>query len=1025
MLKRLTMLSAGLFLMTGVALAQSSVTGTVVDENGDPVVGAAVRVDGTKTGTVTDVDGHFSISAPANSKLTVSYLGMKDQTVKAGQNIKVTMADDQHNLDEVMVVAYGTTKKASFTGSAANISDADFSDDKTSLVKSLSGKLAGVRVGASTGDPGAGQNISIRGIGSVNGNTQPLYVVDGVPVTDGYDEQNEMSNVRSVSVLTTLDPNDIESMTVLKDAAASSLYGSRAANGVIIITTKKGNSGKTRVSYDGSVGWTGLAVPSAMKTMTAQELKDYTTLGLQGYYEYYYDLDATAAANAALNGYDGDVKVSDFFNNYDSNTSTDWYNQVYRHGLTTDHQVSMTGGNDRTQFYASLGYNRVNGVVKGSNFDRYSGRVNIDHQIYSWLKAGVKQMVSFTKTEGFRDQGNQEQGFGTTAPMSILFSMDPTSPIKNEDGSYNENAGFPGSKISNPNLMLGQKTGSYAETVNTNITRSMSNISLEAKLPYNFKALEIFGYDYTDTKAREFWSSSSVNGQSVNGLGERWNFTSATTTSSTQLSYSNKWDKHNFDAMAAYEVERKSLLMQWLSAQNYATDKLPELSNGVANTLGSVNNVATMNSWLGRANYNYDDKYYLSASFRRDGSSRLAKDNRWAGFWSVSGAWRLSSESFMKDNPLFSDFKIRASYGTNGNLPTDYYGYMGTYSTSGGYGSSPAIRWYQRANSDLTWEKSYNFNVGFDWTLYNRVTLSVEYYNKNTKDLLFEVPTSYVTGFGSKWENIGKLRNYGIETTITSHNIKTSKFSWDTDFNLTWQKSKVVELPDHSDVQYGDGNMYLLREGESMHTFYVPIWAGVNSETGLGEFWIDPDDHSKGVTNYYSQAGKGIAGKAVPDVIGGMTNRFTYGPFDLSFMISYQWGADMFDYPGYFLTYSDGVRLGNFNMSSYVAGKYWTKAGDNAEFPRPIYGNPYRSDKFSSREIRSTDNVRVRDITFGYRVPISKRYIQNMRLYFRATNPFLIYCASKDVDPDVDVDGYRQTDTPTLRSFVFGVNLTF
>lgn len=1019
MVKRLTMLLAGVLLSTGMALAQSQVSGTVVDDNGDPVVGAAVRVDGTKTGTVTDVDGNFSISAPANSRLTISYLGMQTKNVKAGNNLKISLSADNKTLDDVIVVAYGTAKKASFTGSAANISSNDFSDDKTSLVKSLEGKMAGVRVGASTGDPGSGQSINIRGIGSINGNTQPLYVVDGVPVTDGGDEANELSKIRSTSILTSLDPNDIESMTVLKDAAASSLYGSRAANGVIIITTKKGSVGRTRISYDGSVGWTGIAKTSAMKTMNAQELKDYYTLGLKGYFQAYEGQDDATAQQSALDN------VAGFFRNYDGTTSTDWYDQVYRHGLTTDHQLSMTGGNDKTQFFASLGYNKVNGVVKGSDFDRYSGRLNLDHQINKWLKASVKQMVSFTNTEGFRDQGSQEQGFGTTSPMSILFTMDPTASIKNADGTYNENVAFPGSKISNPNLMLGKKSGAFAETVDTKITRSMSNVSLEAKLPYNFKAMEVFGYDYVDTKTREFWSSSSVNGESVNGMGQRWDFESNTVTSSTQLTYNNTWNKHNLDVLAAYEVERKSLLMQWLSAQNYATDKLPELSNGVANTLGSVNNVATMNSWLGRANYNYDDKYYASFSFRRDGSSRLAEDNRWANFWSVSGAWRLSAESFMKDNPLFSDFKIRASYGTNGNLPTDYYGYMETYATSGGYGTSPAILWAQRANPDLTWEKSYNFNIGFDWTLYDRVTFSMEYYNKNTKDLLFQVPTSYVTGFGAKWENLGKLRNYGLEFTVSSHNIKTNKFTWDTDFNLTWQKSKVVKLPDGDDVQYGDGNMYLLREGESMHTFYVPIWAGVDSETGLGQFWIDPQDHSKGTTPYYSRAGKGIAGKAIPDVIGGLTNSFTYGNFDLSFMISYQWGAKLFDYPGYFLTFSDGVRIGNFNVSKYVAGKYWTKPGDNAEFPRPIYSNPYRSDRFSSREIRSTNNIRMRDITLGYRVPISKKYIQNLRVYFRATNPFMFYCATPDIDPDVDVNGYRQTDTPTLRSYVFGVNLTF
>ncbi|MCI7310610.1 MAG: TonB-dependent receptor [Prevotella sp.] len=1019
MKERLMMFMASLFLVVGTALAQTQVTGTVVSgNNGEPVIGASVKVVGTTQGTVTDIDGKFKISVPANSKIEVSYVGMRTKTVAAQANMLVKLDNDDKTLDEVMVVAYGTAKKSSFTGSAQVMKDKDFSGDKGSLIKSLDGKMAGVRVGSSIGDPGASQKILIRGIGSINGSTQPLYVVDGVALTDDSDN-NLTSTVRSVSVLASLNPNDIESMTVLKDAAAASLYGSRAANGVVIITTKGGKVGKTRVSYDGSVGWSEIARPSAIETMNAAELKDYYYQAWKNYYEVVKGETSASAATKA------DAVIATAFRNSDGSVDTDWTGEVYRKGFTTDHQVGINGGDDRTKFYVSLGYNNVKGVVKGSDFNRYSGRVNLDHKVNNWLKIGVKQMLSFTDTQGKRDQGEQKQGFGTTAPLSILFSMDPTAPVTLADGSYNPNAVLKGGKISNPNLMFGQTTGAYAETIQTELMRSLTNLSAEVTLLYNFTLKEVFGYDYLDNRTLEYWAPESVNGASMNGMGQRWNFTNKTLTSSTTLNYANQWGKHHFDGLLGYEIEKQKLFNMTAQAQNYSTNKLPELSNGVANDNRSSVYDANMISWLGRVNYNYDDKYYGSLSYRRDGSSRLAKENRWASFWSVSGAWRLSGEEFLKNNALFSDLKLRASFGTNGNLPTDYYGYMGTFSTTGGYVSSPAIYWAQRLNSDLGWEKSYNFNVGFDWTLYNKVTLSLEYYNKLTKDLLFEVPTSYVTGFSTVWRNLGELKNKGLEFTVSSQNIRNKNFSWTTDFNLTWQSVKVNKLPDGEDVQYGDGNMYLLREGESMHTFYLPEFKGVNSETGLGEFWIDPSDHSKGVTNYYSRAGKTIVGKAVPDVLGGITNRFNYKNFDLSFMISYQFGADMFDYPGYFLTYSDGVRVGSFNMSKYIVGKYWTQPGENAEFPRPIKNNPYRSDRFSSREIRSTDNIRVRDITLGYTVPISKKFVQNMRVYFRTTNPFLIYAASDAVDPDVDINGYRQTDTPPLRTFQFGVNVTF
>jgi hypothetical protein len=314
------------------------------------------------------------------------------------------------------------------------------------------------------------------------------------------------------------------------------------------------------------------------------------------------------------------------------------------------------------------------------------------------------------------------------------------------------------------------------------------------------------------------------------------------------------------------------------------------------------------------------------------------------------------------------------------------------------------------------------------------VTLSVEYYNKLTTDLLFSVPTSIVTGFDSNIQNMGKLDNSGVEITMNSVNIQTKDFTWTTDLNLSFQNSKIKKLPEGNDVMYGDGNMYLLREGESMHTFNLPQWLGVNSETGLGEFYIDPSLGSRdgadgtkdgNVTNYYSQASPTIVGKALPDMISGITNTFKYKNFDLSFMLSFQSGASMFDYTGYFLTYSDGMRIGSFNMNREVAGNYWTQPGDIATHSKPIYGNPYRSDRFSSRTIRSTDNIRMRDITFGYTIPVSKRYVNNLRVYFKTTNPFLLYCATDNVDPDVDINGYRQTDTPLTKSFMFGLNFEF
>ncbi|MBR2229053.1 MAG: SusC/RagA family TonB-linked outer membrane protein [Prevotella sp.] len=1020
MKQRLTMFMISLFLFAGSALAQTKVSGTVLSQDdGQPIIGAAVKVDGTSTGMLTDVNGKFTITLPqGKDQLVVSYLGYEGKTVTAKNGMRIFLKSDAAALDEVIVVAYGTAKKASFTGSASLMKEKDMSAEKGSLVKSLEGKVAGVRVGSAIGDPGADQNILIRGIGSINGSTQPLYVIDGVPMlanSEGY----MSSSIKSQSILASINPNDIESMTILKDAAAASLYGSRAANGVIIITTKKGKTGKTNVHYDMQIGWQQIAVKSAMDRMNASQLKEYYYQGIKNFFLEYGYADNEADAIELT---EGEVRDG-WFHDFDGTTDTNWYDQVYHSALTQDHQISIDGGNEKTKFYVGLGYNDSEGVVKGSKFQRYSGRANIDHQITDWLKVGVKQMISFSDTKGYRDQGDQEQGFATTTPWSVLYSLDPTAENLNPDGTYNNDVAF--GKVGNPNNMFGQETGKYAEFVKSNIMRSMSNADVEVKLPYSFTARSVFGYDYTDNKLQEFWAPESVNGESLQGLGQRWNFNNKTLTSSTTLAWDKQFGLNTINALVGYEYEDRNILYMTASAKGYGTEKLPELSNGQAYDTGSSTYESILSSWLGKVDYNYDDRYYLAASFRRDGSSRLSADNRWSTFWSVSGAWRISKESFLKDNKLFYDLKLRASFGTNGNLPPDMYEYMARYATSGGYGQSGAFYWSASGNNDLSWEKSKNFNIGIDWNIYNRVNLTIEYYNKLTDDLLFATPTSYVTGFGSKMSNIGQLKNTGLEFTISSMNVKTKDFTWTTDFNLTYQSIKVKSLPNGDDVQYGDGNMYLLRENESMHTFYLPQFKGVNPETGLGEFWIDPEDQSKGVTNSYSKAGKTIVGKAVPDVIGGMTNTFRYKDLDLSFMISYQFGADMFDYPGYFLTYSDGVRIGSFNVHSAVEGNYWKKPGDVVEFPKPIYGNPYRSDKFSSREIKSTDNIRVRDITLGYNIPAFKKYINNLRVYFRTTNPFMIYCATDNVDPDVDVNGYRQTDTPPTRQFLFGLNFAF
>lgn len=1007
------------FVSVGLSVAQTTkkVSGTIVDDTGETVIGASVVAKGSTVGTVTDVDGKFTLNIPVDKKtLVISLIGMRTKEVPAGENLKIVLDNDSKLMDEVVVVAYGTTTKASFTGSAVKVSaDQISSGSKESVDKALVGKVAGVRVSASTGDPGSAGDISIRGISTINGSTKPLYVIDGIPFEAG-DEVG--FSKKSMSALATVNPDEIESMTVLKDAAAASLYGSRAVNGVVIITTKKGKAGKTNVSYKGEYGITKMAVKQYEMADAATTI-DYYREGLANYY-IYKGLSANKEQAYQMVQSEGDMEY--FFADPTGKTNTNWWDEVFKNGNTQDHQVSLTVGNDKTKVFSSLGYNKTEGIVKGSSFERFSGRVNVDHQISKLTTVSVRQSISSLNQNGFRDQSDQTQGIGTTSPLGILFAMDPTATVYNENGSINPNAGW--GKVSNPLLMLGNPE----DFVKSKIFRSISNADLSIKILPELTFKTSLGFDYLNAQHQEFWGPNSVNGVTLKGIGYRADQTKKTLTSSTTLNYNKKVGDNTFGVLLGFETSESKLQSFTASAKEYATGKLPELSVGQPYKVGSAKYASALLSYLGQASYNYKERYYATASFRTDGSSYLGRDNRWARFYSGSLAWRMKEESFLIDNDLINDLKLRASIGTTGNLPNAYYSNLALYSFTGGYGSQPATYWSQFGNSKLGWEKTTTYNVGVDLNLIGRVGISVEYFARNTSDLLLYVPVSLSTGFQNVLSNAGKMTNKGVEIEINSQNFATRDFSWSTNFNITFLKNKITSLPD-GDLPFGDGEMYIQKVGESINSFNLPVWAGVNTETGLGEFWIDPNDHSKGVTNRYTEAGKKVVGKPTPDAMGGLTNTFRYKDFDLSALITYQYGGSLFDYPGYFVN-SDGFRIGSFGVLKSVEGNYWKNPGDVVDNPKPIYANPYRSDRWSTRHILSTNNIRLRELSFGYNVPVKKiQFLKGtlsaLRVYFTANNLAMIWAKEKGIDPDVSLMGYRQVDTPVTKSYVFGLNVNF
>ena len=996
-----------------MASAQNlTVTGSVTDAEGFPMEGAAVVVKGTTSGTTTNPEGRFELSVPQDAILVASYIGYISQEMKVGgeHTVNFVLLEDSAYLDDVIVVAYGTMSKSDFTGSASQVSgDRIAQSSAESVDKGMIGKISGVRVASSTGDPGSAGSVQIRGVSSISAGTSPLYVVDGVVISSSTEGDLNVG-YKSMGILNTLNPDDVESVTVLKDAAAASLYGSRAANGVILITTKRGRQGKTTVTYSGEAGVSNMAVSRALKMMDGPQFISY--LKAAG--------DNAFAINPAYSyGYTGD-EIASMVADPSGNTSTDWTKEVFRTAFQQNHQLSLTAGTDKTKVYAGLGYTDTDGIVIGSYFERFSGRVNVDHKVNQWLNVGIRQMLSFTSAKGHSDQSSQAQGMGYATPLGVLTQSDPTASAKNPDGTWNEYVSWSG-QTGNPHILFDSDT----EYNKTHTMRSLSNLDLELKFTDYLSLTNTFGYDYIDNKQYLWWAPSSIDGAALNGLSAEYIFQTSDLTNSTLLRFRDSYGSHNVSALAGYEVADHRVRYTYAGANNYPNDKLNALSVGQMYGVGGASYRSFMASVLANVNYDYDNRYYASASFRRDGSSRLGPDSRWANFWSVSAAWRLSGEPFMQAvSRLFSDFKIKASYGTNGNLPSGYYSYKGLYSASGGYGVGSAIFWSNPENDSLGWEKSRNFNVGFDWNMFNRLDLAVEYYNKYTSSLIFDMPASAVTGFSSYTANVGNLLNEGVEMEVGAQIVDLLNFSWAVNFNFTWQRSVVKNLPnDGADIPYGDGSMYIHREGASMYSFYLPVWKGVNPETGLGEFWIDPSDHSKGVTNFYTEAGNAIVGKAMPDVLGGFSTNMVFldGLLDLSFLISYQFGGSLFDYPGYF-THCDGFRAASMNAAADAAD-YWTPDNRDAAYPMPIMNNPYRWDRFSSRLIKSTDNIRMREIALGCNIPV-KRYVERLRVYVKANNPFMIWSAVPDIDPDVAINGYRTVDVPVTKSFTIGLNIT-
>ncbi|MFK2819712.1 TonB-dependent receptor [Flavobacteriaceae sp. LMIT009] len=990
------------------------VSGNVKDQTGLPLIGVNIIVKGTSNGTQTDFDGNYTLQVNEGDVLTFSYVGLKtmELTVGVTNTIDVIMQEDAQSLDEIVVVAYGTTTLRESTGAISSIGGDDLINETpvVSLEGSLQGKLSGVQVGSTGGQPGSFPSIRIRGTGSINASNQPLYVIDGVPVQTG-DQSNFSTSTQNM--LSTLNPNDIESLTVLKDAASASLYGARAANGVVVITTKKGKQGKTNFELSTSIGETDLAMHNTDREMVDGETyRELTRESIFNLFRYVNGQDeATANSNADL--------YIDQLHPIPDNGFTDWKSILFRKGMIKSYQFTASGGTDKTRIFASLGAHDEQAVVYESDFVRYSVRGNIDHKANDNLSFGLNTFISHTKQNSVPDQGL----YFANPYSAYLISGNPTDPTRDADGNLlpNIQGVYP-----NPELERG-RTEQSTRQIRLNATPF---VTWDITNYLTFKTINSWDYFFNNDVL--YWAPNSNDGASFGGYSYKAHNTISTLTTSNTLTFDETFkDVHNLNAVVGFEASKKEFDDLSADVQGFPNNVLRDFSTA-AEELNTDTNFQEdkLVSYFSRVQYNYDNKYYLSGSIRRDGSSRMSSENRWGNFWSVSGAWVLSDDIF-EDSDKINHLKLRGSYGTTATYPSSFTGALALYAFSDDYNSQTAAFPSQLANPDLTWETNKNYDIGLDFELFGgKLSGSFEYYNRYTEDLLQDVPTLTTTGFASILQNIGEMSNKGVEVSLTSRNIEKENFSWVTTFTGAHNKNTIEKLYQGEDIQLFP---YILREGESRYTFYLREGAGVDPATGLFEWYKNTTDADGNIisgrekTTNSGEARSTVVGKWDPDFYGGITNAIRYKDFDLTFLVNYSIGGTAYDSYFYYLN-NDG----RFPTGGIPKGQLdrWQKPGDVAANPMRVYGgNPDNNSNFqSTRRLHDNTYARLKNITLGYSFPqevLEKIGVfSGMRVSVNATN-LLTWAKDKAFDPEVLIGGTTGTAIPPTKSYSFNVKLQF
>lgn len=1008
MMKKLTIVILCLVMGVGLAAAQMKVTGSVTyAEDGEPIIGASVVVKGTTIGVVSDIDGHFELDAPADSKfLVISYVGLVTQEVKVVSHVVVKLASDTQNLEEVVVTGYGVTKKAAFTG-AAQVINSESLTKKTdaNFMKSLEGSVSGLQVSSFTGQPGAFASTTIRGMGSVNSGTEPLFVVDGIVIyTDKMGvTQKEGQGQMSASPLANINPNDIDNITVLKDATATSIYGARAANGVIVITTKKGINGKARFNFNAKAG----------TSFIGKLDHNYRGTNLDRYKEIW--AEGLVNSGDASNMQEGSEVLNQYVNDYygvdlSQNTqSVDWLDAILRNGFTQEYNLSVQGGNESLRYFISGSYFQSKGVVIGTGMERYTGRFSLDGNS-GRIGYGLSVNGAFSDIDNSLTESQYKN------PIVAVYDLRPFQQIYNPDGSYNLDAFYNPLAINDKEKGDKNNQGQTTLVVNPYFTYKFMD-GLTWKTNAGLSIIDL----------NEFFYSSIYNPQYASSWmqGER-NQERATTLSVTNsLSFQRTFNKlHGLNVLLGQEAQKISFKNIYTVASNYPSDRVTELGGAsVPVAASSMAKASTLSSFFFNGEYNYNNRYYASTSFRYDGSSRFGANNKWAPFWSVGAKYRVSEESFMENTKEWlSDLTVRGSYGTVGNQDIGYFAAMGLYEYGHSYDKVPGSIPLQVANPDLKWETVAKANMGLNAVLFNRFTVELDYYNQRTKDMIFEVPLSFTTGYNYKLMNIGEMENQGFEFLINAGIINTKDFSWNVNLTGTVNRNKIIRLATDKPIE---GSSTIRKVGEAYHTFYMPEYAGVDSQTG-SPLWYKGKE-GKETTSNINEAGQRIVGSADPKFFGGLGMNFKYKAFDFSFDMNYSLGNKVYN-----TGFAFDMQVGHYFLgpvTNYVYENRWQKPGDITDVPKFVAGNESNANAISSRFLMNGSYLRMKSVVLGYTLPkqfLTPALIDNLRVYVSADNLFTVRASDFiGFDPQARANGVQSWAYPVPTNVMFGLSVGF